>query len=395
MKGHFKQGIVLSTDLNFHRDLVTPPPKRSKLTASASSKRSARHLDLDDDDDDSHSTNRQLNFQDETSTLPTPSASRTSFVPPSSDAILIDSDESEADEDLDIQITGTQPKTQENQDINVVEREPTPDFNSAADEDPDFEKYVRQAELAQEEASKSKESRLMSDSAVFSDPLTGSKETVEIVLTSTLPGTKVFGAKFLFTKPLRVVRDSWVALQRKNGIPLPDEQNDHFILTWRRKRVYMVSTLHSLGIRPLGDGRVGIEGTSSTEGLNKQGTRVHMEVWTPELFAEMEHEEDLRRRRAAGEFADEAETQGAGAVEEEEEIVKLHIILQSRELKPMKLMVRPETVMADLVLAFRKSNNIADETEISLWFDGEKLDDDTTIEDADIDDMDTLEVHLK
>lgn len=240
------------------------------------------------------------------------------------------------------------------------------------------------------------------------------KEIVEIIITSDLPGSKPCCIKFLFDRPLRLVRDSWIALQRKHGIPLPLEQDDDAVLTWRRKRVYMFSTLLNLGIRPKGDGTVVVEGGTgySRDGLAEARTRVHMEAWTPALFAQMERDEELRRRREAGELSDDDDEDGAGAGDgehgggaaggdgdggrgEAEEAVKLRVILKPRDLEPVKLLVRPETTVDTLVTAFRTQRDVPEGADVGLWFDGMRMEEDATMEDADIDDMDTIEVHIK
>lgn len=258
--------------------------------------------------------------------------------------------------------------------------------------------YVRKAKLAKEEAAAARLASLPIHAAdggdMFSSPAPSraKADAVEIILTSVIPDTRSSGAKVPFDKPLRIVRDTWVAQQRKYGVTLPPGTvDDEIVLTWRRNKVYMSSSLQSLGIRSLGGGRVAVAGGNS-EGLNDARTRVHMEVWTPELFSQMEREEEARRRRVD----EEAEQEGGDDEEQEVEAeVKLRIILKPRDLEPFKLVVRPETTVQDLVRAFRKARDVADETDVGLWFDGERLDEQSTIEDADIDDMDALEVHIK
>lgn len=260
--------------------------------------------------------------------------------------------------------------------------------------------YVRKAKLAKDEAAAARiaslPSRAADDGDMFSSPATSraKADAVEIILTSVIPNTRSSAAKVPFDKPLRIVRDTWVALQRKYGVTLPPGTvDDEIVLTWWRNKVYMSSSLQSLGIRSLGGGRVAVAGGTS-EGLNDAKTRVHMEVWTPELFAQMEREEEARRRRA-----DHEEPGQEDAAEEDDEAaeaeVMLRIILKPKDLEPFKLVVRPETTVQDLVRAFRKARTVADDVDVGLWFDGERLDEQATIEDADIDDMDTLEVHIK
>ena len=176
----------------------------------------------------------------------------------------------------------------------------------------------------------------------------------------------------------------------------------------------MFSTLLNLGIRPKGDGTVVVEGSSGTynrDGLAEARTRVHMEAWTPELFAQMERDEEIRRKRDAGELDDDddydyesergenRDTQDGGKAGQGEgggDQVKLRIILKPKDLEPVKLMVRPETTVETLLTAFRTQRDVGGEgAEVALWFDGMRLEEDTTMEEAEIDDMDTIEVHIK
>lgn len=253
--------------------------------------------------------------------------------------------------------------------------------------------YVRRARLAKAAAAAKDDTITETPADAFSSPAPQRKAAVEIVLTSSIPGTRSSGAKVPFDKPLRIVRNSWVALQHKYGCPLPPGLNpEDIVLTWRRKKVYMSSSLQSLHIRPLPDGRVGAAGSSSSDGFNESRTRVHMEVWAPEDFQQWEQEEEARRRRLEdGEADDEDEP----ATQVEEEQSKLRLILKSRDLEPFKVAVHAETTVAELVLAFRKARNVDDATDVAVYFDGDRLEDETTVQDADIDDMDVLEVHIK
>ena len=286
------------------------------------------------------------------------------------------------DSDSDVEIVVTPSK--ERQSVEIVADEP-------AEED-EFEEYVRRAE--QQRARDRAALGIGQDGAAV-------KEKVEILVTSAVPDAKPCCMRFLFDKPLRLVRDSWTALQRKKGVRLPlepGEGDDDIVLTWRRKKVYTFSTLLSLGVRPQGNGRVKVDGPSGL-GLTDSRTRVHMEAWTPQLFQEMEREEEVRRKREAGELSGtEDETQEpseAAAAASPPAEVKLRVVLKARDLDDVKLTVRPETTVEALVTGFRAQRAIPPERDVGLWFDGERMADETTMADADIDDMDTIEVHVK
>lgn len=315
------------------------------------------------------------------------------------------------------------------------------DLNAADDDDDEFAEYVRKAQeqrdkllAANQDPSASTptpttpfpNSSLPPASAAaaaaastptgLSSPAPSQPNVIEIVITSEVPGTRNRLVKFRFDRPLRVVRDTWTALQRRDNVDFRGllDRDDDVVLTWRRRRVYMTSTLLSLGIRPGGEGDGGAavvvaDGYGGrAAGLTESRARVHMEAWTPALFASMEAEEELRRRRDAGEISDEEVTQrtstqntaDSGGVsqshdDEEDEAVKLRVILKARDAEPVRLMIRPETVTETLVAAFRAQRGVEEGREVALWFDGMRLEEGATMGDAEIDDLDTIEVHVK
>lgn len=282
-------------------------------------------------------------------------------------------------DDANLAATPTEPRQDS---VEIIEPpaaagSPAPDD----DDDDEFAKYVRQAEEQKRE--------LAPQGSV---PGTTPKETVSIYVTSPIPNSKKIFAKFTFEKPLRLLRDTWLASQLQNGVHIPPEDRDGVVLSWRRKKVYNASNLRNLGIRPLGNGMVAVDG-GDREGLNGTSTCVHMEAWTLPLFADMERREERRRRTEAGELSDtEADREPEEPAPTE---VKLRVTLRARDAKDLKLTVRPETLVETLVTGYKASRPEAADKEVSIWFDGERLAEDSTVADADIDDLDTIEVYLK
>ncbi|EFY90251.1 hypothetical protein MAC_03766 [Metarhizium acridum CQMa 102] len=253
----------------------------------------------------------------------------------------------------------------------------------ATEEEDEFSEYVRRAE----------EQRAR-DQAMLSVGEDGEaiKDRIEILVTSVVPGTKPCCFKFLFDKQLRLARNTWLTLQHHKGILKDVQKEDDIVLTWRRQRVYTFSTLLTLGIRPQGNGRAVVDGNGS-KGLADGRTRVHMEAWTLDLFHEMEREEELRRKRGAGELSDEDDR--AAAEEAPAPEVKIRVILKSRDLEDVNLTVRPETTVETLITGFRTQRSIGSDKDVGLWFDGDRLEEHVTMDEAEIDDMDTFEVHIR
>ncbi|RDA84661.1 hypothetical protein CP532_3524 [Ophiocordyceps camponoti-leonardi (nom. inval.)] len=255
-------------------------------------------------------------------------------------------------------------------------------------EDDEFGEYVRKAE-----AQRARDSTVLAGRTMGPEK----QETVYILITSEVPDAKLSCFKFLYGKPLRLVRDNWAAYQRQNNVQLP-EDDDHVILTWRRKRVYNSSNLLSLGIRPQSDGSVGVD-DFRVDGMTPDRTKVHMEAWTPELFEEMEREEEMRRRREAGDpLSDESDDDDDDDDNEKDDAsaagAKMRLTLKAKGFDNVGLTVLPETTVDTLVTGFRTQRGVGPNQEVSVWFDGERLAEDVTMQEAEVDDLDTLEVHV-
>ncbi|KAF4594656.1 ubiquitin supergroup [Ophiocordyceps camponoti-floridani] len=218
-------------------------------------------------------------------------------------------------------------------------------------------------------------------------------QEVCICITSTVPDAKTSYFKVLYGKALRLVRDAWVDLQRGRKVQLP-ETNDDIILTWRKKKVYNVSNLLSLGIRPGRDGCVGVD-DSGLGGTADNGTKVHMEAWTTDLYKEMEREEETRRRREAGELSPEPGDDSTDHETGDAAPAKMRVTLKARGFDDVGLSVLPETTVDTLITGFRAQRDVGPDRDVAVWFDGERLADEVTMEEAEIDDLDTLEVHVK
>lgn len=257
-------------------------------------------------------------------------------------------------------------------------REPSPILLQLGDEDEDEDEYAEW-----ERKVKMNQAALKPSTTVVA----------EILVSSEVPQSVPLMCKYLFTKPLRIVRDTWAASQRKHGISVPKD-NDDIILTWCRQKVYVTNNLISLGINPGEDGRVGSLGRSRS-GFNRERNKIHMEAWTLESYEAMKHKEEVQRRRAAGNLSDDEDDDEAANAATPPPQIKLRIILKARDLEDVRLTVRPETTMETLVTGYRTQREVAPEKDIGLWFDGERLEEHLTMRDADIDDMDTIEVLIK
>lgn len=260
----------------------------------------------------------------------------------------------------------------------ITEQNTNNDEDNDDNEDEDVKKYIRMAEenrakmLAQQSAGSNAKPR-----------------KVEILINSPIPGARPCQIKYFFDKPLFPVRKAWIDRQHGADLPEPDE----LILTWRCNKVYNNSSLLDLGIRPWGEYGVFADGGSSS-GLD--GTKVHLQIWTAKLLEEHLAAEQLRRKREAGEISDDdednSELQSREPVEERR---RFKVNLRARDYDEVGLTVLPETTVETLLIAFRAQRSIPEDKEVSLRFDGDQLEEQITMEEAGVDEMDTIEVHIK
>ncbi|UNI14758.1 hypothetical protein JDV02_001356 [Purpureocillium takamizusanense] len=372
-------GLEKSTtvDKDIFSDLVTPPAsKRSRIESTPTRTPIPTFEEAGDVAVDSPST-RVLRSNRKAAT-PIKSSPQKAAAPRTNDNVIA----IESDSDSEAAFA-TPSRRRRRSSSGVVVVDDSPALLAPDEEDAEFEEYVRKAE-----AQRARDQAMLDSGADTGTPPT--KDQVEIVVMSKVANTVSFRARVLYTKPLRLVRDTWMAMQRQKGVSLPVQNADDIILTWRRKRVYITSTLLHLGIRPR-HGRVWVDG-NGRDGLMDDGTRVLMEAWTPELFQDMEREEEHRRRREAGELSDDDEIADEEPPAPE---IKLRVILVAKGMEEVKLTVRPETTVETLVTGFRTQRDVGSDKELRVRFDGEWLDEHVTMEEADVDDMNKFEIHFK
>ncbi|KAG5957568.1 hypothetical protein E4U58_005850 [Claviceps cyperi] len=304
---------------------------------------------------------------------------------PSPDPVLLvlsDSEDDDGDSDDDDHAPASTPsKTDEGDDVAILGSS-----FAAGDEDDEFAEYIRKAE----------EQRRNQALTKVSQNSGAPKECIQILITSIVPNINPFRVKFLYDRPLRLVKDTWLAMQTSRGLLRDLEDTNDIIMTWKKKKVYVSSTLFNLGIRPPARSPVDVDGLSKT-GLDDNNTmHVHFEVWTKAQFEEMERaEESWQRRRDAGELSDDDDSLDHLPEEPAVPEAKLRVVLKSRGLPDVKLTVRPETTVETLITGFQTQQASAVGKDVGIWFDGDRLEEHMTMEEVEIDDLDTLEVHVK
>jgi hypothetical protein len=198
---------------------------------------------------------------------------------------------------------------------------------------------------------------------------------VNILITSYIEDTKPMIFRRKISQILKPVREGWCDKQ----IDGPEEYKNLVFLTWRSKKLYDITTCTMLGLKVDMVGNL----SCSDDSLDDKG-RLHLEAWTEELFRA--HQKRLHQP---------AEEEEQEQQEEQEEVNKMKLLLKAKDAEPIRTKVRPTTLIQKLVKVVRSSHDIPDEKEVLLYFDGDLLDPNSTVEDADLGDMDIIEIRIR
>jgi hypothetical protein len=212
---------------------------------------------------------------------------------------------------------------------------------------------------------------------IYEDPI------IKILITSRIEGTDPLVVRMKLSQKLKTAKLAWCDKQSRSAQPLSKSVRDSIFLSWKGIKLYDYTSCKGLGLKIDGRGDL----TSTGEGFikNDDETKVHFEAWTPNLWDQ--NQRKLKAQRDRGDSEDELE-----------EVVvepKIKLIMQAKGMEPVKLQVTSRTTIGKLAGVFRAQRDVPHGKEITLHFDGEKLDPQSTVKDADLEPMDSVEVHIQ
>lgn len=211
---------------------------------------------------------------------------------------------------------------------------------------------------------------------------------------------------------------------RKKGVNLGEDAAANVVLTWKGIKIYSWTTGQSLDVHPDAHGKFRDEGRGSGGGggggLQQPAGFVsgglHLEIWTQELYAAFLRDQERRRLRKLGEAValdldsssesgddDRAAERGrvdgvagsaGGGAAAGPNGQRIRLVLKSRDHEKLNMTVYGDTKVATLIAAFREQRQIAAEQTIAIHWDGERLEEDTTVGDAEMEDLDSVEVFI-
>ncbi|KAI1395377.1 hypothetical protein F4819DRAFT_194774 [Hypoxylon fuscum] len=339
-----------------------------RLTRSSSRKAGAPLITLDDDDD-----NNPFAPQSPSKLSPTKRPRLRDSLelqsPPKSSSGISKHDAIALDDDSDAQAdTGEARKDDE-------------------EEDPS-EYYVRAAMERARKAKEEREAREKEGGEVEDDPV------IQILVHSRLDGIHVLMFRRKLSQQLTVVYKTWVEQQVAKHSLIPRSTLETMFFTWKGNKVYQHTTLKTLGIKPERDGKLYPTWKTEREGYHGRD-KVLFEAWTQELYDDYLKEKEKQRLRDLGELLDDEPNQETEQPQDSQNDQKIRVQFKAKSLPVKNATVRSSTTAAQLVKVYRRLAEIPEDKTIELRWDGEVLDPDTTVEEAEIEDMDSLEVHIK
>jgi Ubiquitin-2 like Rad60 SUMO-like len=206
---------------------------------------------------------------------------------------------------------------------------------------------------------------------------------LQIFITSPIENTKALIVQRKLSQALREVRKAYCEKQK-----FPPEFAERTFFVYRGIRTFDTTACKNLGIHVEPDGSIsdGGGGLSSIE-----GHRINMELVTTEIFETQRREK--ARHLSADIDEDDEQIEEQGPKKDAEPDIRL--FLKSKGLEEVKITVKPSTTVARLIAVFRSQRNIGEEKAVALVFDGDRLASGSTAADNDLDDMDSIEVHIK
>ncbi|KAK6334132.1 hypothetical protein TWF696_002635 [Orbilia brochopaga] len=246
---------------------------------------------------------------------------------------------------------------------------------------------------------------------VSQDPSDAFKDIIiEILVVSGIKDTKakIFSRKFGQT--LGRVRQTWGMMQG-----FSQEQLDQLILVWQNTtRVFDSTVPRSLGIRFDREGKMYLENSGRRgsmsrrdrdeqaaiqEGISPGECKVYFDaMWEEDFEAMIKAREEAREREAAAwDLTEDVENA------EPEEVVTgislkvkpMMVTLRGKNFKDLKLKVKPNMTVGGVIAMIKKEREMDEDTQIELRFEGDDLEEDTTLEDADIEDDVQIDVVLR
>ncbi len=237
---------------------------------------------------------------------------------------------------------------------------------------------------------------------------------------------------------MRHVKNAYLNHAASKGVTLTDELADTVLLTWKGSKIYNWTTGQSLKIQPDARGRfrdddgsvgLGLGDSGSFRGLDQPSAfksgGLFLEIWTEELYDQYLLDQERRRRRNLGEVLAEdlvssdgedgggGTNQGRGAPgganntghtnsntgaspssAQQPAPQRVRLVLKSRDYEKLNITAHGDTTVDMLIAAFCQQRQVGPDQTVAIRWDGDELEGGMTVAEAEMEDMDSVEVYV-
>ncbi|MCJ1311126.1 hypothetical protein MMC25_004796 [Agyrium rufum] len=220
---------------------------------------------------------------------------------------------------------------------------------------------------------------------------------ISLLITSPIEDSRPLVVKRKLSQPLKEPRVYWCHKQDHGP-----ELTDNVVLVWRGIRLFDSTSCKSLGIRVDQYGNLVRNGVKDVFGEDKG--QIHLEAMTLEMLAERIKSKSEKAKASLSTYASYDRNAEVDEVDEVDELVKklpaekqTKIILKAKDLPELKIVVKESTLVSKIITAFRSDNKdrILPDSDVQLYFDGERLSPDSKVCETDLSDMDNVEVYIR
>ncbi|KAK4176639.1 hypothetical protein QBC36DRAFT_328786 [Triangularia setosa] len=219
---------------------------------------------------------------------------------------------------------------------------------------------------------------------------------VHIFVSSPIPNTKPIVVRRKAKQDMVPIIPTWIKKQQELGLDFSSEELNLFV-TWKHNKIYTPNNVASLNLEINEDGQI-VFGQGDGYRAIKQGPALHMEVWDEANYKDFQRWKDKERSARYG-LVDLGEAGDCDAESAPEEPKKkgIKVVLKAKDLEPLKMSVQEDNTVGNMIEAFRQRRDIGEEWHVSIWLEGDELEEDTLVKDADIDpdEPNQFEVHMK
>ena len=318
-------------------------------------------------------------------------------MPQQADTTIVSLDEDEAD---DIRIIATT-KTSKTTERPVPQKPAGESLESdldSDDDDPyfrDLKRRTKEKELAQKQADLAKKTQADisfsgnesqevlqgSPPAPEGSSLKDEGPLVRILITSIFPNTKSLIVSQPASRSLKKVKEIWC---HKQGFD--EVKTKEFFLTWNGVRLFDSSNL-----------------MNTLEALKRQrpdeddpsGGKIHLEAMNPQIMEHRQKQKEREAVEAAGPSEQGSRDKSTSEDPTQPAEAKFIIILKAKDLDPFKLSVRPSTPIGKIMAGYQMHFGIDKGKVCWLVFDGNRLEPNSTVKDAELEEDDVVEVHIR